>query len=379
VMIAMAIACDPQLIIADEPTTALDASVQSGIINLLSDIQSKRGCGIIFISHDLHLAKGFAHNTLVMNMGRLIEMNRTSELFIHPGQSYTKALINCMPDIKIKKEWLPTVDDIVNDIQKKEVKRNHPLPGEVLISVRNLNLHYEKRKSLLGQPEKFKALNDITFEIYQGETLALVGESGSGKSSIGKILTGLEQNISGSIIFHKKGIHKLGRYISMVFQDPFGSLNPQHSVGYAIMEPIWVNHLYPSKNDCTNKAIELLQKVGLLPEHYHRYPHEFSGGQRQRVAIARALAIEPQFIILDEAVSALDVSVQAQILNLLKLLQLELGLTYLFITHDLGVVRFIADRVVILKEGTIQEIAQADDLFEHPKSEYAKFLLESAH
>ncbi len=379
VMIAMAMACNPALIIADEPTTALDASVQKGIVDLLQQMQLQRQCSIIFITHDLHLASRIAHNTLVMQKGNTVELNLTSEIFNHPQQQYTRALLSCMPDIHSKKEWLPTLEDILNDTKQEIIISSSQVSDEVLVSIRDLNVFYEKQKFIFGKKEKFEALKNINIDIYKGETLALVGESGSGKSTLGKALLGLEKNIQGTITFHDPGnkINK-SQMASMVFQDPFGSLNPQHTIGDAIMEPMMVHKIFRSKAECKRQAFLIMEKVGLLPTHFDRYPHEFSGGQRQRIAIARALVLNPQFIVLDEAVSALDVSVQAQILNLLKRLQLEMGFTYLFITHDLSVVRFIAHRVVVLNKGEIQEIASADELFANPKSEYTRYLLECA-
>ncbi|MCX6188768.1 MAG: ABC transporter ATP-binding protein [Bacteroidetes bacterium] len=377
VMIAMAMACNPQLIIADEPTTALDASVQRGIVALLQQMQQRRQCGIIFITHDLHLASTIAHHTLVMQQGKAVELNTTAEIFTHPQQKYTKALLQCMPDLKVKKDWLPTLDDIIHDRKIETYAKTVNRAEEVLVSMEALNLHYEKQKFIFGKKEVFQALSNINLQIFKGETLALVGESGSGKSTLGKALLGLEKNITGTIKFNIPS-SKTHHFASMVFQDPFGSLNPQHTIGNAIMEPMWVHRVYPTKMECKKQVFAILEKVGLLPEHFNRYPHEFSGGQRQRIAIARALVLNPQFIVLDEAVSALDVSVQAQILNLLKQLQLEFGFTYLFITHDLSVVRFIADRVVVLSKGEIQEIATADALFLNPQSEYTKYLLECA-
>ena len=254
----------------------------------------------------------------------------------------------------------------------------------MFVSIKNLNLFYEKQKYIFGKKEIFEALKNINLDIYKGETLALVGESGSGKSTLGKALLGLEKNVTGEIKFHPDSSRdpvsasKTEHMSSMVFQDPYGSLNPQHTIGDAIMEPMWVHKIFKTKKECKKQAFHILEKVGLLPEYFHRYPHEFSGGQRQRIAIARALVLNPRFIVLDEAVSALDVSVQAQILNLLKRLQLEMGFTYLFITHDLSVVRFIAHRVVVLNKGEIQEIATADELFANPKSDYTKYLLACA-
>jgi peptide/nickel transport system ATP-binding protein len=378
VMIAMAMACNPRLIIADEPTTALDASVQKGIVDLLQQMQLQRQCSIIFITHDLHLASRIAHHTLVMQKGNTIEYNLTSEIFTHPQQPYTKALLHCMPDIHVKKEWLPTLDEMLSgNINEYPLKQSAP-SDEVLVSIKNLNLNYEKKKSIFGKTEIFEALRNINLDIYKGETLALVGESGSGKSTLGKALLGLEE-YTGNIEYHvpASGVNS-DHIASMVFQDPFGSLNPQHTIGDAIMEPMVVHNIFKTKAECKRQAFLIMDKVGLLPEHFTRYPHEFSGGQRQRIAIARALVLNPQFIVLDESVSALDVSVQAQILNLLKRLQLEMGFTYLFITHDLSVVRFIAHRVVVLNKGEIQEIATADELFANPKSSYTKYLLECA-
>jgi peptide/nickel transport system ATP-binding protein len=378
VMIAMAMACTPKLLIADEPTTALDASVQKGIVDLLQQMQEQRQCSIIFITHDLHLASHIAHHTLVMQKGNMVEYNATDKIFKDPQQDYTKALLSCIPDIHTKKEWLSTLDDIVKGNEQAYFPTSTGAKGEAIVSIKDLNLFYEKQRFILGKKERFDALKHINLEIYRGETLALVGESGSGKSTLGKALLGLERNYTGTIQYHLTNASKKHRVASMVFQDPFASLNPQHTIGNAILEPMWVHKMYKTRQECREEALRVMERVGLTAEQYDRYPHEFSGGQRQRIAIARALVLKPEFIVLDESVSALDVSVQAQILNLLKRLQLELGLTYLFITHDLSVVRFLAHRVAVLKQGEIQEVSEADTLFASPKSEYTKFLLQCA-
>lgn len=385
VMIAMALACNPQLIIADEPTTALDASVQYEIVQLLSELQQRRGCSILFITHDLSLARAISHHTLVMRSGEVVEYNTTTQLFESPREPYTKALLQCRPSVHHKAEWLPSIDEVLNNNTVQYHFPEKPLEDRSILEVNNLSVWYEKSGLWPGSKKSFQALHNISFAVKKGETLALVGESGSGKTTLGKTLLRMEENrTQGSVKYNGQEILGLSRrefsasfapLMQMVFQDPYASLNPQHTIGEAIMEPMQVHGLYKTRKECRDKAMELLEKVGLNAMHFNRYPHEFSGGQRQRIVIARALALNPEFIILDESVSALDVSVQAQILNLLKQLQLEFGITYLFITHDLKVVRFIAGKVLVLKNGELIEFSSADDVFSTPKAEYTQQLL----
>lgn len=385
VMIAMALACNPQLIIADEPTTALDASVQFEIVQLLSDLQKNRGCSILFITHDLNLARSISHHTLVMQQGRVVEYRTTRELFEFPHESYTRALLQCRPTIHSKPEWLQSIDEMLTNQQFQPLVSSRPATEECILSVENLSVWYEQKRFLSGTKSSFQALKNISFSIRKGETLALVGESGSGKTTLGKTILRMEENrAEGSVKFRETEILGMSRgafssmlapRMQMVFQDPFASLNPQQTVGDAIMEPMVVHGIFKSRPECREKTLELLKKVGLSEGHFSRYPHEFSGGQRQRIVIARALALNPEFIILDESVSALDVSVQAQILNLLKQLQLEFGITYLFITHDMKVVRFIATNVLVLKHGEMMELSTADELFTAPAAAYTKQLL----
>ena len=389
VMIAMALAADPELLIADEPTTALDVTVQANIIDLLKDLKTKRGMSILFISHDLGLVQQIADKTVVMYKGSIVEQGNTVALFNNPQHPYTKALVTCRPSAEFKGKLLPTINDLMGEEEGKLISKNftpanfakHAISDADILETHHLKKTYTENKGILGgKTGYFTAVDDISFYIKEGETLGLVGESGCGKSTLGKMLIQLTHPTEGKILYrgeNLKGGKSIAKEIQLIFQDPYSSLNPKISIGEAIMEPMIVHKIGNGNTDRKNKAIELLEKVGLLAEHFNRYPHEFSGGQRQRICIARALAVEPRFIICDEAVSALDVSVQSQVLNLLKKLQVEMNLTYLFITHDLSVVHYIADRIMVMNKGKIEEIGDADEVFNHPKTAYTQKLIKA--
>lgn len=391
VVIAMAIANNPALLIADEPTTALDVSVQSGILQLLKSLQAEFGMAMIFISHDLGLVRRVADEVLVLYQGQVKEQGSAEAIFKEPKDPYTKGLIACRPGPDTHYRRLPLVQDFllghVQDLEfidptKKEQLALSRTKLEPLLEVRALHKTYKSKKGIWAKTQLVQAVNAVNLSVYPGESLGLVGESGSGKSTIGRILVGLEQAEKGQIFyegkdisgFDKKQWRKLNREIQIIFQDPYGSLNPRISVGESIAEVLRVNqHL--KKEQAREAAISLLEKVGLLRDYAKRYPHEFSGGQRQRIGIARALALQPKFMVCDESVSALDVSVQAQILNLLNDLKDEFGFTYLFISHDLQVVRYFCDRVVVLKNGELLEEGLAETLFQAPKEAYTAKLI----
>lgn len=391
VMIAMAIACKPKLLIADEPTTALDVTVQNEIILLLKEIQKETGMSIIFISHDLSLVSEIADRVLVMYKGKIVEQGKSGDVFHHPEHIYTKALISSRPSLDVRLERLPTIHDYLNGMvpdsiisaearkQKQFVLYQNP----PLLEVNNVEKEYFSSAGLLGRKHGFKAVNDVSFKLYEGETLGLVGESGCGKSTLGNVILQLDKATAGQVLYRGKDITKLNaseikklrREIQIIFQDPYSSLNPRIPVGKAIMEPMQVHGLYKNDKDRKEKTIEILQRVGLGEEHFHRYPHEFSGGQRQRIGIARTIALHPKLIVCDESVSALDISVQAQVLNLLNELKENFGFTYIFISHDLAVVKYMSDQVLVMNKGKIEEIADADEIYAHPQKEYTKKLI----
>jgi peptide/nickel transport system ATP-binding protein len=394
VMIAMAIACKPQLLIADEPTTALDVTIQKEIIQLLKDLQQETEMSILFISHDLALVSEICQRVLVMYQGEIVEHGTVKAVFEKPKDPYTKALIRSKPSQTRRLKKLPSVIDFIENTvdksiyTKKERSAFHQkiYAKKPFLEIRNLKKEYVGNKTWWFQKNSVvKAINDISFELYEGETLGLVGESGCGKSTLGRTLVHLEKATSGQIFYQEKDITQLSerekksirKDIQIIFQDPFSSLNPRLMVGEAILEPMKVHQLYSSTSERKAKVLEILEKVGLAPEHYNRYPHEFSGGQRQRIGIARAIALQPKLIVCDESVSALDVSVQAQVLNLLNDLKKDFGFTYIFISHDLSVVKYMSDQLVVMNQGKIEEIGDADALYAQPKSSYTQKLIDA--
>jgi len=398
VMIAMAMSCHPSLLICDEPTTALDVSVQKTILDLIRQLQKEHGIGVIFITHDLGLVAEIADRVVAMYKGEIVEQNYVGEIFDRPQHPYTKALLACRPANHRKGERLPVVSDFMENDQspsdqtglnaRKEpawVLRQNEKKG-VLLSVRNLSTWFAAKKNFLGTSVEFtRAVDDVSFDVYQGETLGLVGESGCGKTTLGRTLLRLIEPTGGKVIYRgqdlleksKRELKSMRGEIQIIFQDPYSSLNPRLTIGAALAEPVRVHHLFSERPQIKQRAIELLEKVGLRSEHFRRYPHEFSGGQRQRIVIARALAVSPAFIVCDEPVSALDVSVQAQVLNLLNDLKQEFNFTVIFISHDLSVVRYISDRIIVMNKGKIEESGTADDIYYHPKTEYTKKLISS--
>ncbi len=409
VMIAIAISCNPTVLIADEPTTALDVTIQAEILDLLRKIQQERQMAILFITHDLGVIAQIADRVVVMYKGKIVESGETAEIFNQPQHPYTKGLIACRP--QPESQFLPTVSDFMTEsatgeilekplkvsiideqskilaIAEARLKSLHS--QEPLLSVQNLRVEFPSR-GVWGMTRRYvMAVNDISFEVYPGETLGLVGESGCGKTTTGRAILHLIKPTGGKVRFEGKNIpdmskpelQKLRRDLQIVFQNPFGSLNPRMSVGQAIAEPLEIHNYYTSRHDPkrerNERVIYLLQRVGLDGSAFKRYPHEFSGGQRQRICIARALALNPKLIIADESVSALDVSVQAQVLNLLKELQAEFNLTYIFISHDLSVVKFMSDRIMVMNKGKIAEIGSAEAVYNHPQQEYTRKLISS--
>lgn len=409
VMIAMALSCNPELLIADEPTTALDVTVQKTIIDLLLKLRTERNMSLLFISHDLGVVSQIADDVLVMYKGSVVEQGFAKEIFINPQHPYTKGLLACRPSASQHLKTLPVIADFLKvepdgkltstglTLAHVNEAFNYPLieieqhktllySKESLLKVDKLSTWFPVKQGWFSSSKDYiKAVNNVSFEVYPGETLGLVGESGSGKTTLGRSILRLIEPTSGSINYKGTDLLKLNadqlrhmrRKIQIIFQDPYSSLNPRQTIGQLLMEPMQVHGLHQNNVQRRQKVMELLQRVNLLPEHLNRYPHEFSGGQRQRVVIARALALEPKFIICDESVSALDVSVQAQILNLLKQLQQELGLTYIFISHDLSVIKHISDRIMVINQGQIEEIADAEELYQHPKTAYTQKLIAS--
>jgi len=400
VMIAMALSCNPELLIADEPTTALDVTVQKTIIQLLLRLKNERNMAMIFISHDLGLMSEIADELLVMYKGNIVEQGTARQLFENPQHPYTKGLLACKPSPKLLLKKLPTVADFLNEdkaiglqhllaenaFTSEEItqRRAKLYKQEPILKVQNLCTWYPIKKGLFGKTQDFvKAVNHVSFEVFPGETLGLVGESGCGKTTLGRTILRLVEPTSGKLIFNgkdithidKKELRRLRRDVQIIFQDPYSSLNPKITVGQSIIEPLVVHNVFANDAERKKYVIQLLEKVNLSAEHFNRYPHEFSGGQRQRIVIARALALKPKFIICDESVSALDVSVQAQVLNLLRDLQEEFGLTYIFISHDLSVVKHISDRMLIMNKGEIEEQGFPEEIYQNPKTAYAQKLI----
>ena len=394
VMIAMAIACNPKILIADEPTTALDVTVQKGIIKLLKEIQAETNMSIIFISHDLALVSEIADRVLVMHDGNIVEQGDITNVFKDPKHNYTKALINSKPSLIKRHKQLPTVEDFLSGtinktlISSAERAKNHKdiYDKPPILEIHNLKTYFSIDTGLFSKKKNFvKAVDGVSFKVYEGETLGLVGESGCGKTTLGRSIVHLEKVTSGHIIYKGKDItaltnqeiKTLRKEIQIIFQDPFSSLNPRIPVGKAILEPMKVHKLYNSEKERKEKVLEILTKVGLEKEHYDRYPHEFSGGQRQRIGIARTIAVQPKLIICDESVSALDVSVQAQVLNLLNQLKNDFGFTYIFISHDLAVVKYMADQLAVMNKGILKEIGEADAIYKEPKTDYTQKLIDA--
>lgn len=393
VMIAMAIACKPLLLIADEPTTALDVTVQKEIISLLKELQQEFEMGIVFISHDLALVSEIADTVIVMHKGNIVEKGTANQVFLYPKESYTKALINSKPNTKKRLKTLPTVNDFINNTIDSTVYTDEERTAfhqkiysqPPLLEIVNLHKDFISNASWFSKPAVVKAVNDVSFKIYEGETLGLVGESGCGKTTLSRTILGLEKVTAGSILYKgtdltklpKAAFKKLRKEIQIIFQDPFSSLNPRITIGNTILEPMKVHKILGSNKERKQYVCNLLEKVGLEATHFNRYPHEFSGGQRQRIGIARAIALQPKLIICDESVSALDVSVQAQVLNLLNQLKAEFNFTYIFISHDLSVVKYMADKLVVMNKGRVEEIADADEIYQHPKTKYTQTLIEA--
>ena len=393
VMIAMALINNPDIIIADEPTTALDVTVQKIILELLKSLQSKYGISIIFITHDLGVISQIADRILVMYRGKTIEEGPASQILLHPAEPYTQGLLACRPPLDSRPKRLPTVEEFLNGSTGSDNDYSTPTAQptlQPLISVRNLDVTYTLKKSLFGKPlQTLKGVDNISFDIFEGETLGLVGESGCGKSTLGRAMLRLIENSAGSVSYRgtplselsAKQMRSLRPKLQIIFQDPYSSLNPRITVGETIAEPLKVHRSSisssSSSSSITSITKDLMQQVGLNPDWYNRYPHELSGGQRQRVCIARALILQPELVVCDESVSALDVSVQAQVLNLLNDLKDRYHYTYLFITHDLSVVHYMADRIMVMQKGKIVESGTPDDLFKNPQTDYTRMLIDS--
>ncbi len=406
VMIAMALSCNPELLIADEPTTALDVTVQKNIIELLKKIRDQRNMSMIFISHDLGVISEIADDVLVMFRGTILEQKSVKELFLNPENPYTQGLLACRPNMDYQLKKLPTVADFMQEDAKVhqntkvaltevlekfkigdeeiKVRRSKLYDHAPLLSIKDLGKWYPISNGIFKKSTEFvKAVDGITLDIYEGETLGLVGESGCGKTTLGRSLLRLIEPTVGEITYNNVNLLKLNdkemrsmrKELQIVFQDPYSALNPRYTIGSAIMEPMIVHHLHQNNKNRKDKVMSLLKQVGLPEEYFYRYPHEFSGGQRQRICIARALALEPKLIVCDESVSALDVSVQAQVLNLLGDLQSEYKLSYLFISHDLSVVKHFSDRMIVMNKGKIEEQGFPEEIYLNPQMEYTKKLI----
>ena len=400
VMIAMAIACHPQILIADEPTTALDVTVQKEILKLLRKLQEETGMGMVFITHDLGVVAEIADDVVVMHHGEILEKGEVKQVLEHPQHPYTQGLLACRPPMKIRLRKLPIVkefldghwsggkEQILRELQITEEQRRQHLQAlyahDPILKVEHLRTWYPLKKGVFGRVyDHVKAVDDVTLEVYEGETLGLVGESGCGKTTLGRSILRLQEPTGGKVWFDGVEVTALGKadlrafrkQAQIVFQDPYSSLNPRIRIGEAIAEPLKVHGIERDRKKCRRIVCDLLEQVGLEADHYDRYPHEFSGGQRQRICIARALAVNPRLVICDESVSALDVSVQAQVLNLLNRLKEECHLTYIFISHDLSVVRFMSDRVLVMYNGQPVEYNDADELFDRPQNDYTNQLI----
>ena len=393
VMIAMAISCKPKLLIADEPTTALDVTVQKEILELLKALQEETKMSILFISHDLALVSEIAHKVLVMYKGEIVEQGDVEKIFKAPKHSYTKALFNSRPSTNERLQELPTVQDFLDATVSKKLisksdrqKKHDALYKQApILEVNDLEKIYFSKKGWFGKPSEFKAVDKVSFKVYPGETLGLVGESGCGKSTLGNAILQLDKATRGVVKYNgnditqlsKRQLRTLRKDIQIIFQDPFASLNPRMTVGHAIMEPMRVHGIAKSNLERKTEVLNILNLVGLSEADFDKYPHEFSGGQRQRIGIARTIALKPKLIVCDESVSALDISVQAQVLNLLNDLKENFGFTYIFISHDLAVVKYMSDQLMVMNKGKVEVFGEADAIYNNPKNAYTKRLIDA--
>lgn len=386
VMIALAIACQPRLLIADEPTTALDVTVQKQVLELLLRLREQHGMAMLFITHDLGLVREVADQVVVMQQGEIREQNNTAALFANPQHPYTRALMACRPRLDVRPQRLPVIDDFMNQrsdsISPLQRQRGTSSSDSIVLEVKNLQKRFTLKTGLFKR-EQLIAVQDVSFQLPRGKTVGIVGESGSGKTTTALSLLRLTQASGGQVLFEGKDLlqlsdadmHAYRRCIQIVFQNPFASLNPRFTVAQLLLEPMQIHHVGTNIDERLQLAAAMLQRVGLPEASLNRYPHEFSGGQRQRIAIARCLTLKPEVLILDESVSALDVSVQAQVLNLLQDLQDEFGLSYIFISHDLSVVKYMSDRVLVMQNGQVVEMADSDQIYATPQAEYTRKLL----
>ena len=409
VMIAMALVTKPDLLLADEPTTALDVTVQARILKILRDLKNDLGIAVLFVTHDLGVVADIADRVVVMYRGKIVEQGNTRDIFEKPSHPYVKGLLACRPTLETQYKVLPTVDDFLKteigqdgsiilsecqDAKERlaELKRDtrSTNPGnendDVLLQVKKLKVHFQSGGNFLGNPPKIvKAVDGVDFQIQRGRTLGLVGESGCGKTTLGRAILKLQKTKLGSVLYDgnelitltQKEMLDFRKRMQIIFQDPYASLNPRQTIEQTLVEPLLVHGIGVNHSERKDRIVSLLEEVGLGAEFLLRYPHEFSGGQRQRISVARALAVEPEFIVCDECVSAMDVSVQAQVLNLLRELQQKRNLTYLFISHDLSVVKFMSDDMIVMKNGKIMESGNAQDIYENPKSNYTRELLDA--
>ncbi|MBL8524656.1 MAG: ABC transporter ATP-binding protein [Betaproteobacteria bacterium] len=389
VMIAMAIACEPKLLIADEPTTALDVTIQKQILDLIAKLQASHHMSVLFITHDLAVVGEIADHVVVMQNGDIKEKGPVKQIFENPQHPYTKALLSCRPSVESRPKRLPVIDDFMSaeglkPIHKEERKRGYADGDQIILEVNNLAKHFQLKEGLFKKRD-VPAVKGATFKLARGKTLGLVGESGSGKTTVGLTLMRLHDATGGQVLFDgvdllklsEKDFMKYKRRIQIVFQNPYASLNPRFTVGQILIEPMTIHNIGKDEQERVQMAMALLKRVGMPEVSFYKYPHEFSGGQRQRIAIARCLTMKPDVLICDESVSALDVSVQAQVLNLLQDLQDEYQMSYIFISHDLAVVKYISDQVMVMSEGAVVEVANSDDIYLNPKQEYTKKLLGS--